>query len=203
MPRGQRPVPGGAGQRARGRPAGVSAAGREVRSRSPLPCLGLPLDTPPVRVRFPAQRRQGWRRRPHPQAAWGSRERKGCERAAAARGGVPDAGRSSGRADRSPRKPVTGTLGHSSRLIRRSSGVSSPRRGVRSCAALRAGLEACRDLFLLGEAGARDGRREGTRTRGASNSPRLAFGLGSPWGRKKLCLALKEDNSPPTSVCLA
>lgn len=63
-----------------------------------------------------------------------------------------------------------------------------------SCAALRAGLEACRDLFLLG--GREPGIGEKGPGRRASESPWLA-GLGSPWGRRKLCGALKEDNSPP------
>lgn len=67
---------------------------------------------------------------------------------------------------------------------------------MRSCAALRAGLEACRDLFLLGgrEPGIEGGKGP---EHGASESPRLALaGLGSSWGRKKLHPALKEDNSP-------
>ena len=107
--RARRAPPGG--QRARGRPAGVLAAGREARppcAPPPPPLPRPPSEHPSARVRLPAQGRQGWWRPPAPRGGVGSPGAQGARARDGGRGGVPGAGRSPGWADRSPSKRMTG-----------------------------------------------------------------------------------------------
>lgn len=165
-----------------GRPAGVSAAGREAGSRSPPPAaLGAPLLPAPL----PARRRQGWRQRcPHPEAAWGAGERAGCGRGADPGMGLSGAGCSPRRADRSPRKSTPGRGSGSQEQVN----PETPRTELR---APRCGLgwrraETC-SCSGGGSRGRTERRDQGTGTQGR---------FGSPRGRKEQRGASEDDSSP-------
>lgn len=157
-------MPGGAAQRARGAPG--RCLGRGTRGSLALSAARASLWTPLLSGSGSQPRggRGGGSVRTHrrPGALESARGASAGRPPGVGRGarGAAQAGLTGHRGSPLPGR----TLGHSRRLIPCSPGASSPRRGAQSCAALRARLEACRDLFLLLRAGARDGRREGTRT---------------------------------------